>query len=105
MTFEDYSCLASTTAQYSGNQRERLTYVSIALGGEVGEYLNEYKKFLRAITVEGKIPSGEIHHKMLLELGDTLWYLNRAALELNSSLAEVAEMNIMKLSKRYSENS
>ena len=34
------------------------------------------------------------------EAGDVLWYLTRLAAELNTSLAEIARMNVEKLYKR-----
>lgn len=97
MTFEEYSTKASSTAQYKG-----LTYPSVALGGEVGEYLNEYKKWLRTEPGQNEeIPYGTHREKMLLELGDVLWYLNQVVTELDSTLDEVAMLNLYKLAERY----
>ena len=101
MTFDEYSQRAKITQQYGGTARECLTYTSIALSGEVGEYLNDYKKFLRTAVDEHSIPTGPLRDHMLEELGDALWYLNRSAAELNSSLIEVAQMNLAKLAARH----
>jgi len=38
--------------------------------------------------------------KLKLELGDVLWYLNRCAIEIGSSLEEIAALNIEKLNER-----
>ena len=98
MTFKNYSSDAAKTMVFTGTQQDRLNYASVALGGEAGEYLNEYKKWLRTGTVK---PYDERRDSMLLELGDILWYLNRVAVELDSSLEEVAIMNIVKLKERH----
>ena len=96
-SFMDYSSQAISTSKYKG-----LNYPSVALGGEVGEYLNEYKKWLRTMPGQaGEVPYGTHRDKMLRELGDVLWYLNQAAHELDSSLEDVAKMNIAKLDERY----
>jgi NTP pyrophosphatase (non-canonical NTP hydrolase) len=97
MTFEQYAQDAQSTAEHTG-----LNYPSVALGGEIGEYLNEYKKWLRTQPgVAGEVPYGIHREKMLIELGDILWYLNRVVVELDSSLEDVAKMNITKLTERY----
>ena len=108
MTIDEYSTKVSTTAVYDGSTLDRLNYTSIALGGEVGEYLNEYKKYLREAPIGFPccepplgIPQGETRTRLLLELGDTLWYLTRTASELGSSLEQVAQMNLDKLAARY----
>lgn len=101
MTFNEYSLQVALTAKYPNNidSLDGLNYVTIAIGGEVGEYQNEYKKHLR--TTSTQHPVGERRERMLLELGDVLWYLARAAHELNSNLDEVAKWNIEKLKARY----
>lgn len=102
MTFDEYSTQTDKTRQYNGTPQERLSYVSIALGGEVGEYLNEYKKHLRTAKGLDDNPRATARAYMLLELGDTLWYLSQVADELGSSLDEVAQLNVEKLMLRYS---
>jgi NTP pyrophosphatase (non-canonical NTP hydrolase) len=101
MTLDEYSAKVGETAVYSGSPLERLNYASVAMGGEVGEYLNEYKKYLRLQPYSHQLPDNETCARMLLELGDTLWYLTRTAHELGSSLEQVAQMNIDKLAARY----
>jgi len=98
MTLDDYSKRAASTMVFSGSQSDRLNYASIALGGEVGEYLNEYKKWLRTGTIT---PKGERLTNMLHELGDILYYLDRVSVELGSNLETVARLNNAKLAARY----
>ena len=102
MTFEEYSSSVDSTKRYTGNRQAAFEYVNTAFGGEAGEYLNEYKKHLRDVGENYHPPLGERRTALLLELGDTLWYLSRIAVELDSSLHEVAQMNVDKLRARYS---
>lgn len=99
MDFQEYERKVDQTAVYKGSPLEKLTYASIAYGGEAGEYLNEFKKHLRSNP--GVYPEVESRTKMLLELGDGLWYLSRCAAELGSNLEVVAQMNVAKLEARY----
>lgn len=99
MDFQEYERQVDKTAVYQGNPLEKLTYVSIAYGGEAGEYLNEFKKHLRSNP--GVYPEAEARTKMLLELGDGLWYLAQCAAELGANLELVASLNIAKLEARY----
>lgn len=96
MNFNEYSSKVAKTAHYSNG----LMYTVLALGGEAGELQNEYKKHLRDHTLE-VIPNEDRRTRMLLELGDILWYTTRTAHELGSSLQEVAVMNVAKLEVRY----
>lgn len=102
MTFDEYSHLANSTRHYTRSRREALEYVNTGFEGEAGEYLNEYKKHLRDVGEYYHPPLGERRIALLLELGDTLWYLSRIAMELDSSLHEVAQMNVDNLRTRYS---
>lgn len=97
MTFNEYSSDAATTVQFVGDEKERLSYLTIALAGEVGEFCNELKKIYR----KGEMPSEVEKQLMLMELGDVLWYLDRTVAEMGSSLDTVALMNLNKLRNRY----
>jgi NTP pyrophosphatase (non-canonical NTP hydrolase) len=97
--FTTYQEMTLDTATYP-EARERtinaLNYCLMALGGEVGEAQNKFKKILR-----GDHPLGTVEKLSLaLELGDALWYIARAADELGYDLHEVAQMNLDKLRKR-----
>jgi len=71
-----------------------LEYTMLALGGEAREAQNEVKKSIRD---EDSILTSDRRARILIELGDVLWYLVAAANELNSSLVQVAAMNEIRL--------
>lgn len=97
-TFEEYENAAFPHDRAPGNPAmQGLVYPSLALAGEAGELANEVKKFMRD---DGMNLTAERRHKCILELGDVLWYAAKIARELGMSLAEVAEMNIVKLDNR-----
>jgi NTP pyrophosphatase (non-canonical NTP hydrolase) len=74
-----------------------LVYTLLALGGEAGEAQNVMKKIMRD---ENFTLSETRRVELLLELGDVLWYLSAAAHELGSSLDDLAQRNIEKLTAR-----
>lgn len=70
---------------------------AFGLAGESGEYVEKVKKLL----FHGYDFDAEYRDKMLLELGDILWYLAYSAKALGTDLENVAERNIEKLRARY----
>lgn len=77
-----------------------VTYPVLALAGEAGEVANEWKKVLRGDYGEGDIPD-EVIRKMVLELGDVLYYVAAAANDLGYTLEDVARLNRQKLIERH----
>tara|TARA_B100001094_G_C18150607_1_gene783471 strand:- start:1141 stop:1416 length:276 start_codon:yes stop_codon:yes gene_type:complete len=73
-----------------------LKYLALGLGGEVGEVQNEIKKLERDddnnLTKERK-------QKILNELGDVMWYLSGILNQLDTTIDEILELNIQKLTK------
>jgi len=94
-SFYEYENLAKSFALYpeagSGSPLA-LAYCALGLGGESGEYSEKVKKLIR----DGKFDKG----LAAKELSDVLWYLTASANELGLSLADIAEINIVKLSDR-----
>lgn len=93
---DEYQERAATTAIYpqAGDRTlVAVNYVLVALGGEVGEALNHYKKLLR----DGE--NGQMA-KVDEEVGDMLWYIARYASERGVSLSFIAERNLEKLAGR-----
>lgn len=79
------------------NQFLRLSYVSLGLAGEAGEFPNKVKKVLR--DSGGEI-TPERREAMAAELGDLLWYVAEACSVLGVSLGAVATSNVVKLIDR-----
>lgn len=99
ITFNDYSRRAAATAVYpEADTGSALAVSYLALGlGEAGEVQGKVKKILRD---NAGVVDVERATQILDECGDVLWYLDRLAHELGSSLTEVALANIGKLSDR-----
>lgn len=95
-TFHEYSAEARSTEFFPKDLS--IAYLVIGLAGETGELCNKYKKVLRD---EG----GELTEQSLLdmrkEVGDVLWYLDRLAENLGTSLGAEAFNNIKKLKDRH----
>lgn len=106
----------SVTSDYSRNQDDlqyrlnkleqqrvnvpALLTAALGLTGEAGEFADHVKK----IILHGKddfFP--ERREKMILELGDVMWYVMQACRGLDISLDEIVQMNIEKLSNRHNE--
>lgn len=97
-TFNQYQEAAKPRRPTHGTGTpEAVSYLSHGVCGEAGEFSEEVKKMIR--DDHYKI-SKRRRERMLLELGDVLWYVTNAAKELGSSLEEVANKNQGKLSIR-----
>ena len=94
MDMDTYQGYASSTAVYP--DRYAIVYPVLGLAGEAGEVAGKLSKYLRG---DGDINEEE----MALELGDCLWFISQAALDLGYTLEEIAEMNVAKLQKRAAE--
>lgn len=92
MTLDSYQRKALETDCVHENA---LVYAVLKLNGEAGEVAELLGKSLRpSACQEG------LKHKMLLELGDVLWYVAKIANELGYTLSEVADANLQKLQAR-----
>ena len=74
-----------------------IVYPTLGLTNEAGEVAGKIKKIFR--DRNGQI-NEEDRQALKKELGDVLWYLTQICTELDLSLAEVAEANIVKLFSR-----
>ena len=96
MNFKEYQELAQRTANPDLNKKEKLINAALGLSGEVGEVNDVIKKHLaqgHPLNVE----------KIIDEAGDVLWYLSELAEVMGTTLSDIAEGNIRKLSARYPE--
>jgi len=81
------------------SQPQRLLTGGIGICSEGGELLDLVKKIL----FQGKKPTPELRHKIKLELGDVMWYVQQVLIWGGWSLNEVLAENINKLDGRYPE--
>lgn len=94
-SFYEYEQMAKNFAIYpeaGTGSPLALAYCALGVGGEAGEYSEKVKKLIR----DGKLDKP----LAAKELGDVLWYITASANELGFSLADIAEINIVKLSSR-----
>ena len=96
MTLNEYQEKAKKTAHYP-NAGKNFVYPTLGLAGEAGEVAEKVKKALRD---DGGEMSAERRNAIAGELGDVLWYVSQVATELNLTLDEIAEKNIVKLADR-----
>ena len=80
-----------------GANIERLMTGAVGINAEGGEVLEIVKK----LVFQGKPWNEETRYHLKRELGDTLFYLMECCIALETTIDEVAQMNIDKLEKRY----
>lgn len=89
-----YEAAAMRTCRHSKESQQAVLEAALGLNGEAGEVADLIKK-----SVFGGHPMDR--DKLILELGDILWYIAEAAYGLNVSLDEIMTRNIQKLEARY----
>jgi NTP pyrophosphatase (non-canonical NTP hydrolase) len=78
-----------------------LSYVSLGLSNEAGEFAGKVKKMLRGDDIKSSLLFDcEQREKLAHELGDVLWYLANCADTIGFSLEMIAQMNLAKLRDR-----
>jgi len=111
LNMNDYQERARATAQYPGMIETKaapmeivgpgLIYCALKLNGEAGEFAEKVGKIMRdkdsQISADDRVALGN-------ELGDVLWYISQAALELDFPLGQIARMNLNKLNSRRERN-
>ena len=88
--FDAYQDFTDSTAIYP--PEKGLEYTALGLASEAGEFAGKVKKMIRDKTYDTEA--------MIAELGDVLWYVARAAAELDVHLSDVAKDNVEKLKSR-----
>lgn len=78
-----------------------IVYPTLGLANEVGEVVGKIKKIFRD---RGGVISEEDRQALKQEIGDVLWYLTQICTELDLTLEEVAEANLVKLFSRLERN-
>jgi len=92
--FDAYQDFTDETAIYP--PEKGLEYTALGLASEAGEFAGKVKKMIRDNNYDTEA--------MIAELGDVLWYVARAAAELDVHLSDVAKDNVEKLKSRMERN-
>lgn len=99
MTLQEYEQQARSTAKYP--KEASLLYPTLKLAGEAGEVAEKLGKAMRDKGwTPGQPLSEEVKADLIKEVGDVLWYVASVAVDLGSSLEEVAQTNLKKLAGR-----
>lgn len=95
MNLNDYQKEATSFRDYP--PEIEIVYPTLGLGGEIGETQSIIQKKYRSGNVRF-VP--EEKARLLLELGDILWFLSQVANDVGLSLEEIATSNLEKLADR-----
>lgn len=97
--FDNYQAAANAFINRGRYPNKMAYFNNAALGicGEGGEFADIVKK----VQYHGIELTPEMKLKMKKELGDILWYIAEACIPLETSLEEIATLNIRKLSDRH----
>lgn len=96
MNFEEYQRMSRKTAMYP-DLGKNYAYIALGLTGEAGEVANKVKKIYRD---DNSVLTDAKREEIKKELGDILWYIAQMATEMNLSLDEIAQNNIVRLYSR-----
>ncbi len=80
-----------------GANIERLLTAGVGINAEGGEFLEIIKK----MVFQGKPWNEDNREHLILELGDTMWYVAQAIKALDTTFDVVIATNVKKLEKRY----
>ena len=96
---KDFVALADRLGELDrqGANIERLTTAAVGMSAESGEFLEIVKK----MVFQGKPWNEGNREHLIIELGDTMWYVMQACMALDVSLDDVVRRNVEKLEKRY----
>ena len=83
--------------QGQGFPSERLLTASVGMCAEAGEFTEVVKK----IVFQGKPVNEDNLFHLKRELGDIMWFVAQACMGLDTTIDEIIEMNVEKLSSRY----
>ena len=96
MSMDAFQAQAFKHAFYP-NKGDNLSYVMLGLTEEAGETAGKVKKNLRD---DNGVMNERVKALIVKELGDTLWYIACAGVEIGVTLQEIAQTNVAKLVDR-----
>ena len=96
---KDFVALADRMGELDrqGANIERLTTAGVGLAAESGEFHEIVKK----MVFQGKPWNDDNREHLIIELGDTMWYVMQACMALDVDINDVIRRNVAKLEKRY----
>lgn len=109
MTLDEYQEAAANVSKWAPGGEKSIAYYALKLNGEAGEVAELIGKVWRGDlgieptvnTIEDLIAiHPEVKDKLVRELGDVLWYIQKIASKIEVSLDEVGLTNIAKLQAR-----
>ena len=95
LTLNEYQALALQTAIFSTDMN--ISYLTLALCGEVGEVADKVKKVIR--DKHGQFYAPDMA-AIALELGDAMWYIANIAKFLGYGLSDIGRLNLEKIQSR-----
>jgi NTP pyrophosphatase (non-canonical NTP hydrolase) len=96
MDLNEFQKQAALTVQTPATEHSASIVPILGLAGEVGELINEYKKFLRDGAAHVRF-----RERLAEELGDVLWYVAETATKFNLELTDIARQNLEKTRARW----
>lgn len=109
MTLDEYQEAAANVSKWAPGGEKSIAYYALKLNGEAGEVAELIGKVWRGDHGEVGDREGiaakfrsqpELHDKLVRELGDVLWYVQKLADKIGVGLEEVGQTNIAKLQAR-----
>lgn len=114
MDFNGYQEHVAKLGDFPNLKERGLIYGSLGLTGEAGEFADKIKKYWRnfGITTGDQVelydatqnkevlPEFNMKNGLIKELGDVLWYVTALSIQLGTTLEQVAETNVLKLTGR-----
>jgi NTP pyrophosphatase (non-canonical NTP hydrolase) len=96
MELNEFQTQARLTVQTPSAEGAGTIVPLLGLAGEVGELINEYKKYLRDGAAHVRF-----RERLAEELGDVLWYVAETATNFDLGLGDIAEQNLAKTRARW----
>ncbi len=106
LKYTNYQDATSWYAHHNEDNAPELSYLTLGLAGESGEFADNVKKLVREtgqldITKFRVSMRAGAERDLIDELGDVLWYLNKLCVFLGVTIEDLMVDNTAKLHERY----
>ena len=104
--YTEYQRVSSFYRHADEDNAPELSYLAMGLAGEAGEFVDQVKKVIREVGQDDpnaywRMMNEGARDKLIDELGDVLWYLNKLAAFLSLPINDLMIMNTIKLHERH----